>query len=244
LQTLSQLVFHDIRLILVLAWIGSAFFLKTRKHYLLAWLTVPFLVFAIEQAWLDPLIALGGALTLYGIRTKKDVWWVIGVVLAATVKQYGFMIGLFSVFYAFLLNGFPRVRGPLLGMIFGFLLIMAPFIFWDPKAFLDMTVLSHVSAQVRPDALNFTAFWLKMTGNELAAPLQLGFILLGLLIAVLHLIQNHLRRGLRSVPEAWAIFFGFSVFFGKFAFANYFLLLIAFWLLAESEGEGYILSEL
>jgi hypothetical protein len=243
-QTFSQVVFHDIRIILIMSWIGAAFFLKSRKHYMIAWLTLPFLAFAFEQAWLDPLIAFGGALALYGLRTKKHLWWVVGVVIAATVKQYGFMIGLFSVLYFVLRNGIPKVRLSLLAMTTAFLVIMTPFILWDPNAFLNMTVFSHASAQIRPDALNFTAFWLKMTGQELAPVLQLGFILLGLFIGVFHVIQNHLRRGLRCVPEAWAIFFGFSVFFGKFAFCNYFLLLIAFWILAESEGEDYLLAKL
>jgi hypothetical protein len=244
LQTISEFVFRDIRIILILAWIAGAFLLKTRKNYLVAWFTLPFLSFAFEQGWLDPLISLGGVLALYGLRTKKNIWWVVGVVLAATVKQYGFMVGLFSVLYFVLLNGIPKVRGSLLAMITGFLIIVAPFVYWDPHAFLDMTVLSHISAKVRPDALNFTAFWFRMTGDELASPVQLAFILLGLLIAVLHVVQNHLRRGLRCVPEAWAIFFGFSVFFGKFAFCNYYLLLISFWLMAESEGDDYLLQKL
>jgi hypothetical protein len=123
----------------------------------------------------------------------------------------------------------------------GFILVLAPFVLWDPQAFLDMTVLSHLGAHVRPDALNFTVFWLKMTGQELPGVLQLGFVLVGLAFASLHIIKNRISRGLKTIPEAWAIFFGFSIFFGKFAFANYFLLMISFWLMAESEGDGQVL---
>ena len=237
LQTLSQLLFHDIRFVIIVSWISAAFFLKTRKNFFLAWLTIPFLPFAFEQAWLDPLLALGAALTLYGLRTKKMTIWILGAVLAATVKQYGFMIGLFSILYFTQTEGFPKSRKPFLLMAGWFTLILGPFIFWDPKAFFTRSFLTHTGAGIRPDSLNFTAFWLRMTGQALDSKLQLGFILLGFSISVFHLIQNHKKRGLRSVPEAWAIFFGFSIFFGKFAFCNYYLLLISFWLLAESEGD-------
>jgi hypothetical protein len=241
LQTISEFLLHDIRWVLIFAWIGAALLLKTRKQYFFAWLTIPFLPFALEQAWLDPLIALGAALTLYGLRTNKHLWWILGAVLAATVKQYGFMIGLFSLLYFIRENGFEKARGILIWMGIGFILVVAPFVWLDPQAFLDMTVLSHLGAHVRPDALNFTAFWLKMTGQELPGLLQLGFILVGLAFASLHIIKNRISRGLKTIPEAWAIFFGFSIFFGKFAFANYFLLMISFWLMAESEGDGQVL---
>jgi hypothetical protein len=235
LQTVSQILFHDIRVILILAWLAAGLLLKEKKTILLIWLTLPFLAFAFEQAWLDPLIALGGALTLYGLRKQKLMLWVFGVVIAATVKQYGFMIGLFSMIYFVRLNGISRTIKPFLMMAIGFLVILAPFVAWNPHAFLDMTVLTHAHAKIRPDALNFTAFWLKNTGLELSSLTQLFFILFGLCAACMHVLKNF-TRGLRVIPEAWAVFFGFSIYFGKFAFCNYFLLLICFWLMAESEG--------
>ena len=240
LQTLSQLIFRDIRVILLLAWAGGGFFIRGRGLLLVSWLTLPFLAFGLEQAWLDPLIAFGGALTLYAIRTKKLGLWVVGVVLAASVKQYGFMIGLFSILYYALEFGIPAMRKSFWMMAGLFLLLMAPMVLWNPHDFFQMTILTHTSAKIRPDALNFTAFLLKVSGCELPGLVQFAFALCGLVLAVYHVIYNRAKRQLRVVPEAWAIFFGFSVFFGKFAFCNYFWLLISFWILAESEGDDKI----
>lgn len=241
LQTLSQLLFRDIRAVLLLAWVAAGFLLRGRGRLTVLWLTLPFLAFGLEQAWLDPLISLGGALTLYAIRTKKLGLWVVAAVLAASVKQYGFMIGLFSMLYCALEYGIPAVRKSFWQMAGCFLLLLLPMVLWNPHDFLQMTVFSHVSAKVRSDALNFTAFLLRTTGIELPGIVQLCFTALGLALAVYHVFSNRARRGLKVVPEAWAIFFGFSVFFGKFAFCNYFWLLISFWLLAESEDADRIL---
>ncbi|MBC7396720.1 MAG: hypothetical protein H7333_04680 [Bdellovibrionales bacterium] len=235
LQTVSQLIFSDIRVVLALGWVIAGFLLREQKKSLALWMTLPILAFGFEQAWLDPLIALGGALALYGIREKKHAYWILGAVLAASVKQYGFMVGLFSVLYCALEYGIAGVRKSFWIMAGAFALVMLPMILWAPHDFLQMTVLTHTSAKIRPDALNFTAFWLKMTGAELPNSFQLLAIVLGLGLAIFHVVQNgHVRR-LKVVPEAWAIFFGFSIFFGKFAFCNYYWLLISFWIMAESE---------
>jgi hypothetical protein len=56
--------------------------------------------------------------------------------------------------------------------------------------------------------------------------------LCGFILAFAHLIRNSRRTGLRVLPEAWSIAFGFSVMFGKFGFANYYWLWISFLILA------------
>ncbi len=245
-QTISEFLFHDVRAILIIAWVGGAYLLRKSKEFTALWLCLPFLAFAFEQAWLDPLIALGGVLTLVGLKEKKHFLWIAGVVIAATVKQYGFMIGLFSVLYFVLENGIPKARKPIYLMIAFFGLVMIPFIAWGPHEFLQMTVLTHASAKIRPDALNFTAFWLKMTGQELSGMAQLIAILAGLGLALLHVVKNRISRGLKVIPESWAIFFGFSIYFGKFAFCNYHLLFLSFLLLAISVSDtqmGYAASK-
>ena len=51
------------------------------------------------------------------------------------------------------------------------------------------------------------------------------------------------------IAESWAIAFGFAMLFGKFAFCNYYWLLISFWILSLAfenvEGPDFkILGEL
>jgi uncharacterized membrane protein len=244
LQTLSQVLFHDIRAVLILAWVFASFFLPNRKHSILLWITIPFLAFAFEQAWLDPLIIFGAAIALYAIEKEKLFLWALAVVISASVKQYGFMIGLFSMLYLMLEKGASRLIRPVIGVFFGFALVMLPFLLWSPQDFLNQTVFNHVGAQVRPDALNFTAFWLRLTGDTLSPITQLIAVIFGCMVATVHVLKNRSRRGVRVIPEAWAIFFGFSVLFGKFAFCNYYCLMLGFWLLAEIWGADRPGSEL
>jgi len=131
LQTASELILRDVRFALILSWIGCVFLLRNRGIYALMWLTLPFLQFALEQAWVDPMIAVGGALALYGLRKDQTIFWILGVVCAATVKQYGFIIGFFSVLYYIRMKGYHATLKPVLGMMLGFVLVLLPFVLWN-----------------------------------------------------------------------------------------------------------------
>jgi uncharacterized membrane protein len=156
--------------------------------------------------------------------------------LGAAIKQYGGMFGFFQLIHLLVLGKIREaVRFALsAGILFG--LLVAPFLMWDGKALIEMTVSRHVVAAVRPDALNFTAFFFRNFGSAPPAFLQGIAIAIGLVLAVFHQLRNGKIRGLRTVPESCAILFGFSMFFGKFAFCNYHWLLISFWLLSEWVG--------
>lgn len=236
LQTVSKILFRDIRVILVLAWWGSVFLFPRihprAKELKWVWWLLPFAAFGFEQGWLDPVLSLAAAVILWSYPQRK--WWFMAIAMAfaALVKQYGFIIGIFPM-VALLLDRdwkFAARAGFSAAAIFVFAL--SPFLVWDFDHFLKMTVTSHTTALARPDALNFTAIWIKVTHSQFPGWAQAGMSLAGFVLAFLHLHRNRAMRGLAVFPECWAIAFGFSIFFGKFAFCNYHWLLISFWILS------------
>jgi hypothetical protein len=253
LQTVSKVILGDIRAILVIAWWGAVFcFPNTNRHsqaLRIIWWFIPFIAFAFEQAWLDPLLSLTAATTLWSIKNRR--WWLMAaaVAMAASVKQYGFVVGLFPTTMLALDREWKVLVKVSLAAFILFLFALAPFLIWDTHGLLTMTITAHTSARARPDALNFTAFWMRHTGSPFPVFAQVGITLYGFCLAVFHLIKNRERRRLMVIAESWAIAFGFAMLFGKFAFCNYYWLLISFWILSLAfenvEGPDFkILGEL
>lgn len=243
LQAFSKLVFGDIRAILVLLWWMVPFwYARIRRTHEVSdlagvWWSLPFLNFGFQQAWIDPLLLCFGGCAL--ALASRGGGWIAPVVLAfaAGAKQYG---GVLAFFYPFFLLRRERLREVARRMLVAgvvFVLLLAPFLIWNFHDFWTMTVESHMQAQVRRDALNFSSFWWRITGAPPSPLAQLGAVVLGLGLSIAHVWKNATKRGLRVVPEASAITFGFSMFFGKFAFCNYYWFLIGLWLLAEFIGQ-------
>ncbi len=238
LEGLSRLLFGDIRVILaVLWWAAPFFFPKTESSaqdlsLKTVWWFLPFLNFCLKWAWIDPILSFSVSVLIFGLLNRN--WWIsaLAIALAASAKQFGGMFGAFALLYLFVSE--PK-KGPafrvalLSAVLFG--LLMAPFLLWDFHAFFDMTVKSHLEAAVRLDALTFTAWWIAVAGGEFSGRAQGIMTLVGFGLAVTHLIRNSRRAGLRTLPEAWSIAFGFSVVFGKFGFANYYLLWVSLMIL-------------
>jgi hypothetical protein len=236
LQTLSKFVFGDIRVVLIVGWWGAAFFFpKTNRHFeslRKLWWVIPFIPFGFEQGWIDPLLSLAAVITLWSMKNKR--WWLMAaaIAMAASVKQYGFLIGAFPLAVLALDREWLAFAKVSLTSLFLFLLVLAPFLIWDLHGFIAMTVTAHLLAQPRPDALNFTSFWMRNTRIPFPPLAQLGMALYGFVFAILHLLRNRTKGRLTVIPESWAMAFGFSMMFGKFAFCNYYWLLISFLILS------------
>jgi uncharacterized membrane protein len=242
LQTVSKVLLGDIRAILVIAWWGAVFcFPNTNRHtesLRTIWWFIPFITFAFEQAWLDPLLSFTAAATLWAMNNRR--WWLMAVAIAvaASVKQYGFVVGLFPITMLALEREWKVLVKVSLAAFIVFLLVLAPFFIWDPHGFVTMTITAHTEARARPDALNFTAFWMRYTGSPFPVFAQVGMTLYGFGLAIFHLIKNRARYRLMVIAESWAIAFGFSMLFGKFAFCNYYWLLISFLILSLAFDNG------
>jgi hypothetical protein len=236
LQTLSKLFFQDIRAISVLLWWGAAFFIPTshQRHSELKkiWWLIPFGLFGLEQGWLDPMLSAAAMVALWALKERKWFLMAIAVAMGASIKQYGFIIGFFSVLYLIFSKEWkPSIRVILFsGSLF--LLALCPFLIWNLSDFISMTITAHSSAMARPEALNFTALWMKTMGTSFPGITQAIMTAVGFLLAIFHVIKNRFKRKLAVIPEAWAMAFGFSMMFGKFAFCNYYWLLISFWMMS------------
>ena len=248
LEGLSRLIFGDIRVVLVLCWWLAPFFFKNQKSenetlsLKVTWWFLPFLSLGLRCGWIDPILSFSAAALLYGIVKRQE--WVISlaIALAASVKQYGGLLGVFAIPYL-LLSQSDRgiaIRTTLRSGIL-FLMLMIPFLAWDGSAFINMTLRSHLDAVTRLDALNFTSWWTAVTNQIFSSFAQGVMTLIGFGLGFLHLFRNAKSQGLRTLPEAWAIAFGYSVVFGKFGFINYYWLWISFLLLAltlENQNES------
>jgi hypothetical protein len=236
LQTLSKLFCGDVRAALVLAWWLAAFFFPRSNRQFRAlrkiWWFIPFIPYALEQGWLDPLLSLAAAATLWAMMNKRWRLMALAIATASSIKQYGFIIGLFPLGALALERQWKTLAKVGLASIGLFLVVVAPFFIWDFHGFLTMTVNEHVSAATRPDSLNFTSFWIRAFETPFPAWAQLGMTLYGFALAIFHLTRNYSRVRLAVIPECWAMSFGFAMFFGKFAFCNYYWLLISFLILS------------
>jgi hypothetical protein len=238
LEAISRFVFHDIRAILILSWCSASFLIPKRS--ILLWLSIPFLAFGFEQSWIDPVLSLFAAMALWAVQKKKWLWFAIAVASAASIKQYGFIIGFFSAIYLYLEHPKKIVfKSSLIAAVL-FSLLLLPFLIWSFSDFLKMTVTAHTHAAIRPDSLNFTAFWLRTTASSLTGGYQIFFALTGFAAAIAHVFRNRAQRGAKVITEACAIAFGFSMLFGKFAFCNYHWLLISFWLLSLNHSNDSV----
>lgn len=239
LEGLSKLLVGDIRGILVLCWWSAPFFFPRRESSAedvslkAVWWFLPFLSLCLRCGWIDPILSFSASVLIFGIVKKK--WWLVSgsIALAASVKQYGGLLGVFAIPYLFLTES---TRAPALKVTFQaagiFGLLLLPFLLWNLHAFLDMTLLSHLEAVTRLDALNFTAWWTAVTGRPFSGLAQGIMTLTGFALGFVHLFRNARNEGLQTLPEAWGIAFGFSVIFGKFGFINYYWLWISFLILA------------
>lgn len=238
LQTLSKIIFGDIRAVLILAWWGAAFLIPV-NHFRSSelkkiWWLIPFVAFGLEQAWLDPLLSATAMATLWSLKNRRWKYAALSIAIAASIKQYGFIIGLFPCIYLLLEREWKNLKMVVIRAGALFFMVLSPFLVWNFQDFFTMTIGAHTNALARPDALNFTAMWMKYTGMDFPEMAQLMMTAFGFGLATFHIYRNRKMRKLAVIPESWAIAFGFSMMFGKFAFCNYHWLLISFWLMILS----------
>lgn len=121
---------------------------------LLFWLQ-PRNLFVIEQSWGEPLIVglLGVSLYFFHYQPagpQADIWFAAMLV----IKQYLVFMGL----PLFMLYGFNWKRYALTALVC--ILIIAPFVLWNPVEFYRRNVLHFFQLPIQTDALSLTSyFW-------------------------------------------------------------------------------------
>jgi hypothetical protein len=199
----------------------------------LAWLAFPVSLYVLEQAWIEPVLAMLMLLVLWAFTSKR--WLVAGVLLgiAAAFKQYMPLVTLFTLIVAWRNTGRQNILQTVLWAGGTFAVIMLPFIVAAPQAFFDQTLTTYFTRAPRLDGLSVPA-WL---ANEYGLMVNTVLMLL-LYVAAVGVGGWVVWR--RPTPQGWAVALvvalGGLFIFGRQAFCNYYFLLSFILLLAGSTG--------
>jgi hypothetical protein len=238
LAGIPALVLGDVRLasiasLLLVAFLISSEF-KTSKIYGLFTASVFGCIllggssfYIIEQAWIDPIIAL--AILLGALFLQKSRFILAGICcgVAITIKQYAFISVIFLILFCFRKYGIKKASILIKASVIVAVSILLPFIMWDFRGFYDSAVVGIRNLPPRLDSLSFRSFLLLRTGFDLSSVslfLPLGFCFL------------YARRIWGELMDLSGVFMvmGFMYFiifvFSSHAFANYYYLVFLFFL--------------
>ena len=189
LTAAGEWLFGDSRGTLVVALVATAVLIdrlggRPARLSALLFVSTPRQYFVLEHGWTEPLFVCGFALLLLlASRRSRGTGAVLGALLA--LKQFAVLL----LPLVHLLGGEPRPRRSLRVLAVALLvagLVIAPFLLWDPHAYLRSTVLFHLAQPFRPDSLNFAALWAWATGGAPPSTtvLTVACAGLGLLVAL------------------------------------------------------------
>jgi len=238
LAGIPALVLGDVRLasivslLLVGHLISSEF--KTSKNYGLVTTSVFGCIlfgassfYIIEQAWIDPIIAL--TILLGALFLQKSRFILAGIFcgLAITIKQYAFISVILLILFCLKKYGIKKASIFIKASVIVAASILLPFIVWDPHGFYNSAVAGIHNLPPRLDSLSFRSFLLLKTSFDLSSIslfLPLGFCFL------------YARRIWGELVDLSGVFMvmGFIYFiifvFSSHAFANYYYLVFLFFL--------------
>lgn len=231
LHTIAYALTHDVRYASLAAEAVAVFALlrlgaATKRG---AWAALLFLAFprgpfVLEQAWTEPFIAGGYALTtLLAVRRPGS---------RQLAMVYGLMLGLKQYLVYFVLHGLMLERRPGRIALAALAVVVptVPFLVVDAKSFLDYAVLFQLNTPFRPDGLTLPAGLYALTGITIGKGLAAG---VGLVVA---LVTGWVLRG-RGV-FGWVLATTLTTFalflFGSQAFANYYYLVAAMLLVSTT----------
>ena len=187
-------------------------------------LTTPRTFFVLESGWTEPLTLLLLCATIFtAMRLPRLMPVFLGLFLCS--KQYL----LWAIPPLILLAGRPLNLGRLTRILFiAFLTGCAaslPLILWDSKAFIAASFSIADAATFRTDALSYLALWAALTRHIPTAGVATA---VGFTTAALATVVATIRAPRTPAGYALAVAFAHLVFFAfyKFAFCNYYYLLI------------------
>jgi hypothetical protein len=158
LTSLGQWLAGDSRATLVVALLLTAVLIdrlggRAARLCAIVFLTTPRQYFVLEHGWTEPLFVCGFALLLLLARRRaRGTALVLGALLA--LKQFAVLL----LPLVHLLAGELRPRRSLRLVVIAVgvaAALIAPFLLWDPHAYLRSTVLFHLAQPFRADSLNF-----------------------------------------------------------------------------------------
>lgn len=182
-------------------------------------------LFIIEQAWIDPIIAL--AILCGALFLEEERFILAGIFcgFAITIKQYSFVAVILLVLFSYKKYGIKKTSS-LIGTCFVVSsVILIPFILWDSVRFYESAVSGIQKLPPRVDSLSLRSFIILKTGFDL--PLISFFFPLGFCL----LYARTFWRELKDLSGVFMLmgFVYFIIFvFSSHAFANYYHLVFLF----------------
>jgi hypothetical protein len=138
--------------------------------------------FVVEHGWTEPVFVCAFALLLLETRRRpRATPLVLGALLA--LKQFTLLMLPLVPLLVGELRGRKSLR-VLAGALAFAGLIAAPFVLWDPLAYLRSTVLFHLAQPFRADSLNFAALWAWARGGAAPPTSVPTLVCLGLAVMV------------------------------------------------------------
>ncbi len=188
---------------------------KLAELVILLFVLQPRGLFIIEQTCAESLIVGVMALFFY-FYTYKSPGPLTDMVLAAllTIKQYL----IFMCLPLFILYDFNWKRYATITLFF--VLIILPFVLWDPFAFYNRTILHFFQLPIQTTSLGLTAYFAE---QGMSIPHWISPMLAGLVAIVLGLVLK--RFGLLGYLHTLILTYFCLFIFGQQAFANYYYLI-------------------
>ena len=184
------------------------------------WLFTPRAFFSLEQAWTEPLALAWVGAALWAAARGQVTWAAVFVGLAAATKQY-LVLGLPLLFLLEERREGRRVHPGLVALGAG-AVVTVPGLLADPSGF----VASVIGVQVR-EVLRYDALSLAVTYAHWAGAPMSGAIYGGIVIATTALTAWRAPRSLGGFNAALAVTLFTTFAFGKKAFCNYYVCVIA-----------------
>jgi hypothetical protein len=199
-------------------------------------LTTPRTFFVLESGWTEPLTLLLLCATIFtALRLPRLMPIFLGLFLCS--KQYL----LWAIPPIILLAGRPlhpgRLTRILLVAFVAGCCASLPLILWDPKSFIAASFSIADAATFRTDALSYLALWAAVTHHT---PTAGAATAIGFTTAALTTALATARAPRTPAGFALAVAFAHLVFFAfyKFAFCNYYYLLIGALCAAAAAATG------
>ena len=238
LTSLGQWLAGDSRATLVVALVVTAVLIdrlggRAARLCAILFLTTPRQYFVLEHGWTEPLFVCGFALLLLLARRRaRGSAVVLGALLA--LKQFAVLL----LPLVHLLVGELRPKRSLrpLALAVGVAAVLiAPFLLWDPHAYLRSTVLFHLAQPFRADSLNFAALWAWARGG-VAPPTTLPTLVF--LVAALVVALRRCRPTPAGFAAGSALLLLATLAWSKQAHCNYLYLVVGLLLCSVAAVEA------
>lgn len=184
------------------------------------WLFTPRAFFSLEQAWTEPLALAWVGAALWAAARGQLTWAAVFVGLAAATKQY-LVLALPLLFLLEDRRAGRRVHPVLVALAAGAVVTLPGFLA-DPSGFFASVIGVQVREVLRYDALSLAVTYAHWAG----APMS-GAVYGGIVIAATALAAWRAPRGLGGFNAALAVTLFTTFAFGKKAFCNYYVCVIA-----------------